>query len=107
MKRPQPRGRPIDMPRIRRWTSDFAGYRHIVNEDRIDRWLHQFRNADRDVAARVLDAVDFITTEQVAAAYRSALLAIPGWNQDERARQGRWRFIPYAVSAGESGDAML
>jgi hypothetical protein len=107
MKRPLARGRAIDMRRIRGWLQDFSGYRHTVNEHRIDRWLNQFAAADRDLAARLLDCVDFMTSEQISAAYRNALAALPGWHIEQERRHGRWLFVPYAVSAGESGDSML
>lgn len=107
MKRPLARGSPINMRRMRRWTADFPGYRINVNEDRIGRWLNQFQQADRDIAARVLDSVEFITQEQMSAAYRSLPASLPGWHIDEAQRVGTWRFVPFSASAGESGDTML
>jgi len=107
MKTPLPRRTPIDIARMSSWLADFSGYRHSVTEGRIDRWLEQFDAGDRDLAARVLDAVDFVSREQMHSALRSALAAIDGWSLDEGARRGRWRFVAFAVSAGESGDEML
>lgn len=107
MKRPPPPGTAINMRRMRRWMTDFPGYRTTVTEQRIDRWLDQFRRADRDLAARVLDIVDFITNEQIAAAFRSILNSLPGWDIDAVRRDGIWRFVPFSSSAGESGDTML
>jgi hypothetical protein len=107
MKRPMPRGSAIDMARMARWAADFTGYRTSVTEPRIDRWIEQFRVRDRDLAARILDSVEFITREQITTAFRSILNTLPGWNIEERFRQGRWRFVPFTASAGESGDTML
>jgi hypothetical protein len=107
MKRPLQRGRAIDMRRMRRWTDDFPGYRITITEQRIDRWINQFQRRDRDLAARLLDAVDFITTEQTSGAFRSVLNMLPGWNINEGERTGRWRFVAFSSSAGESGDTML
>ncbi|HEX3142344.1 MAG TPA: hypothetical protein VHQ64_00100 [Pyrinomonadaceae bacterium] len=87
--------------------ADFPGYRITVTEERVDRWIGQFRRADHDLAARVLDSVDFITGEQITAAFRSILKSIPGWNVEEDQRDGRWRFVPFSSSSGESGDAMM
>src|SRR5207249_3575458 len=78
-----------------------------VNEGRIDRWLGQFQAAHRDIAARVLDATEFVSNEQIAEAYRQALRALPGWHMNQARRRGRWRFVPFSFSAGESGDSML
>jgi len=89
------------------WVADFAGYRVNVNEGRVDRWLQQFEAGHRDIAARLLDAVDFITSEQIAEAYRQTLRTLPGWHQNPVRRRGRWRFVPFSFSAGESGDSML
>jgi hypothetical protein len=72
----------------------------------IDGWLDQF-NGDRDLAARVLDSIDFYGQAQIFAAYRQALNSLPGWHRDHRRRVGRWRFAAMSGSAGESGDAML
>lgn len=107
MKRPRARGAAIDNRRMRSWETDFSGYRIAVTEERIDRWLKQFRKKDKDLAARVLDAVEFITHAQIAAGFRSILNSLPGWNIDERFRRGKWRFVTFTSSAGESGDTML
>jgi len=54
-----------------------------------------------------LDSVDFFTSEQISAAYRSVLGSLPGWHRDERRRHGSWRFVPFSSSSGESGDSMM
>jgi hypothetical protein len=70
-------------------------------------WLDQFENGDKDVAARVLDVVDFVSLERTAAFYKVGLKSLQGWHADPAQRQGRWRFCPWSTSAGESGDSML
>jgi hypothetical protein len=89
------------------WTSVFSGYRHSINEQRIDRWLEQFDGAHRDLAARVLDSVDFVTHEQMASSFRETVKIMGGWDPDPNQRQGNWRFVGFSVSSGESGDTML
>lgn len=95
------------MARMGNWTSDFTGYRHAITEERIDRWLGQFDKKDRDLAARTLDCIDFITHEQMTKAFRSILSSLNGWSRNRKERVGRWRFVAFSVSAGESGDTML
>lgn len=108
MKQPKPRGSAINnTARRRAWLSSFTGYRHAINETRIDIWLEQFDQEDRDAAARILDCVEFISYEQMAHAFRSILNSLEGWHKDERHRVGKWRFVPFSGSAGESGDSMI
>jgi len=107
MRQPSVRGTPINMQRMRRWTSEFSGYRNSVNEHRIDRWLEQFSPGDRDLAGRILDAVDFISYQQMGHAFRDILGGLDGWNIDPARRRGKWRFVPFSSSAGESGDMMI
>lgn len=78
-----------------------------VTEGRIERWLSQFEKGDRDLAARVLDVIDFLGNDQIAVAFRSSLVSIPGWERNAEQRRGRWYFIPFSSSGGESGDSML
>ena len=107
MKQPLPCGTAIDMRRITGWLNDFTGYRHAITEGRIDRWLKQFDTPDQDLAARILDVTDFITHEQINSAFRSILATLDGWHIEEEKRIGRWYFVAFSASAGESGDEML
>lgn len=107
MKKPSPRNTPIDMSRMSNWMDDFSGYRHAITEQRIQRWLDQFNTEHQDIAARILDCVDFISHEQMVQAFREILNSLDGWHSDENQRQGKWRFIAFSGSAGESGDTML
>src|SRR5947207_8778303 len=107
MKEPLPRGVVVDARRMRSWLDTITGYRHAVNEERIDRWLEQFDAADQDLAARILDSVDFISAGQVTQGFRAILGGLTGWSRNEPERQGRWRFVALSASAGESGDTML
>jgi len=106
MKRPLPRGSAIDEDRLAEWVALFAQYNHSVTIGGIERWLQLFRADDRDIAARILDCVHFITNEQIVAAFRSILSNLPGWDKDETRRSGKWRFVPFTASSGESGDTM-
>ena len=107
MRRPRPANTAIDANRYRRWTDEFGGYRHSVTQTTIQSWLEQFDAADRDLAARVLDAVEYFKPERIGAAFRSALQSLTGWSANPANRTGRWFFVPFAGSAGTSGDAML
>src|SRR5207247_10713410 len=90
-----------------RWISRFGPYRAGIINVIIEGWLENFEDADQDLAARVLDAVEFYGQSQIHAAYRHALEALPGWHKSASKRNGRWRFAAMSGSAGESGDAML
>ncbi|MCH8047218.1 MAG: hypothetical protein IID44_26245 [Planctomycetes bacterium] len=106
MKRPKNRNARIDRRRLRLWANEFANYCHSVSEDRIREWIGQF-DEHSDLAARVLDCIKFVTHDQIVGAFRSVLRGLEGWSVDKNDRIGTWRFIPYSVSAGESGDSML
>jgi len=107
MRTPRPRASAIDMKRMREWMGDFGSYRVAINEARIDRWLNQFAADDQDLAARLLDAVDFITYTQMVHAFRNILASLDGWHIDPASRIGKWRFAPFSGSSGESGDTMM
>jgi len=106
MKKPANRNVQIDLRRLRSWANEFASYRHSVSEDRIRDWIGQFKEYP-NLAARVLDCIDFFTHDQITGAFRSVLRGLEGWSIDEKNRHGTWRFIAYSASAGESGDSML
>jgi len=106
MKRLSRRNAAIDLRRLRSWVNEFAGYRHSVPEERIRDWIAQFGTHD-DLAARVLDCIHFFTHDQIVAAFRSVLPSLEGWDTHKSKRDGKWRFIAYSASAGESGDSML
>lgn len=85
----------------------FGSYRDAITNVTIESWLDQFDRADKDLAARILDSVEFYGQAQIHAAYRQALQALQGWNPEPAQRRGRWCFAAMSGSAGESGDAML
>jgi len=107
VRKPKRRNTSITAQRLRGWVNEFAGYRHSVSEERILGWINQFSNGHRDLAARVLDSVEFITHDQIAAAFKSVLNGLDGWHRSPSRRKGKWRFVAYSASAGESGDSML
>jgi hypothetical protein len=107
MKEPFPRCHPIDQKRIDNWKMEFEGYRYNVSEYRIHNWLKQFQSEDYDLASRVLDCVDYISQSQISTAFKTMLDTLPGWDRKESNRRGKWRFVPFSISAGESGDSML
>jgi hypothetical protein len=78
-----------------------------VSDQSIADWLNQFDDDHLDLAARILDAVDFYSLDRISTAYTSSLAMIPGWNVDESLRKGQWRFAGLSLSAGESADAMM
>jgi len=107
MKAPRERNTPIDSRRFRAWIRDFGGYRYTISEERIRDWIRQFNEEHRDLAARILDCVEFFSHDQIVTAFRSVLRGMEGWHPDPSKRKGRWRFVAYSASAGESGDSML
>ncbi len=107
MKKPRLESSSIDQKRFKVWLDDFGAYRHAVTKGSIENWLDQFRENHRGIAARVLDAVEFFGADRIAAALRKGLKALSGWDIAPSKRQGRWRFVAYSGSAGESGDSML
>jgi hypothetical protein len=107
MRQPLPRGTALDNPRFDQWLADFGGYVSPVTRRKIELWLEQFALGDRDLAARLLDAVLFLGHEHIRVTYRTLLDTLPGWNEDAAARTGRWVFVPFSGSVGESGDSMM
>jgi hypothetical protein len=107
VRRPLAPGSAIDAKRYRRWVSRFGSYREGITNVTIESWIDQFEDDDRDLAARVLDAVEFYGQSQIHAAFRQALGALAGWHKSPSKRIGHWRFAAMSGSAGESGDAML
>jgi hypothetical protein len=107
VRSPGQRGTPIDARRYRRWTNRFGAYRDPVTNVTIERWIGQFDDSDKDLAARILDSVEFYGQAQIHAAYRQALGPLQGWNDNPAQRQGKWCFAAMTGSAGESADAML
>ena len=106
MRRAKDRGAPRDAARFTGWAQAFAAYRHAVDEGRLDRWLKQF-TPDEDLAARLLDCVDFITYDQITSAFKCVLKGLNGWHRQKSKREGKWRFVAFSSHSGESGDAML
>jgi hypothetical protein len=107
VRTPRPRGTPIDGRRYRRWVDRFGSYKDGVTNTTIDNWFEQFEVNDKDLAARILDAVNYYGQTQILASYKQAVGAFTGWHPDPNRRQGKWCFAAMSTSAGESGDAML
>ncbi len=107
MRTPKARGKPIDSARIRGWLDRFDGYRVAATDERLKTWLRNFKGQDIDLGARVLDAVTFLKPEDVEDALRRTVDRLPGWHKSKTQRVGKWRFVAFSVSAGESGDSML
>jgi hypothetical protein len=97
----------VDADRFTLWLDKFAGYRAHISKPQLTQWLSQFTTNDRDLAARVLDAVEFFREDHLTNAYRSVLGALPGWSKQATQRLGRWRFVAFSLHSGESGDRML
>ncbi len=106
MKQPRRRRSPITRERIDGWLAVFRFYRHPPTEPSIEQWLGRFTNADRDVAARVLDCVQVVSEQEILIGYRNALQRVEGWNIDPARRSGRWFFVGFG-GHGESGHAMV
>ena len=107
MNIPLPCGSVIDGRRYHAWLSQFSGYRNSVTNGMIELWLNQFSPEDRDVAARILDAILFIGNQHIHTNLRELVGALDGWDKVKSKRRGRWFFVPFSGSAGESGDVMV
>jgi hypothetical protein len=107
MKKPLDRGVAIDAQRFSRWMSQFSGYRNPVTNGLVELWLDQFSAGDRDLAARILDAVLFIGDQHIHTRFRELLGALEGWDKVKAKRHAQWFFVPFSGSTGESGDSMV
>lgn len=107
MKQPLRRGTESSFRRVNSWVQEFTGYRHAVDEGRINRWIEQFSKKDHDLVARLLDSVEFISSSHMQKAFKELLAGLKGWHKETNKRKGRWRFVAFSVSAGTSGDTML
>jgi hypothetical protein len=107
MRAPQQRGTAINNARYEAWLALFSGYADQVTRRKIELWLDQFEPPEKDLAARILDAVQFFGHEHIRTTLRELLAALPGWHADEKQRVGRWFFVPFSGSVGESGDSMV
>jgi len=107
VRKPKARGKPIDIGRIQSWLDRFYGYRVTVTDERVRIWLANFGDKDRDLGARVLDAVTFINSEDMEVTIREMVGRLPGWHRSKARRLGKWRFVAFSISAGESGDSMI
>lgn len=107
MNRPLDRGNGIDAHRYQTWLARFAVYRTPVTQELIELWLKQYLSTDRDLAARVLDSVLFLNHTHISQCFRQLLEGLEGWHKSESKRKGRWYFVPFSRSVGESGDTML
>lgn len=107
MREPRQPGDAIDERRRRGWINRFGSYRAGIDNVAITSWLEQFDETDRDVAARILDVVEYYGQSQIFQAYKQALTSLQGWDPAASKRQGKWAFCAMSRSAGESGDAML
>lgn len=107
MQNPLPVGTAIDQARYNQWLASFASYTVQVTQGKVELWLGQFENHDKDAAARILDAIMYFGSAQIMAKYRDLLQGLDGWHIDPDQRQGRWFFVPFSRSSGESGDTMV
>jgi len=107
MNKPLERGSAVGAKRFAIWVSQFSGYRNPVTNGMIELWLDQFSPKDGDLAARTLDAVLFIGHQHIHTCYRELLGSLDGWSKTKSKRRGRWFFVPFSGSVGESGDSMV
>ncbi len=107
MQKPRDRGNQIDNRRFDTWLANFSGYVFQVTRGKIELWLNQFDKPHKDIAARLLDSVVYIGQAQIQTRFRELLRSLEGWNDDPAKRKGRWFFVPFSGSTGESGDTMV
>lgn len=107
MKKPMDRGAEVSAKRFELWVSQFSGYSSPVTHGMIELWLKQFLSADLDLAARILDAILFVGNRHIHICFRELLESLEGWNKAKSKRRGKWFFVPFSGSIGESGDRMV
>ena len=107
MRKPKNRGASISDLRVEGWRDRFGGFRDTPTREAIERWIRRFRGQDSDIAARVLDAVEVVSSSEIRSAFRRLLTELPGWNKIAKGRAGKWVFVARESSAGESGGSML
>lgn len=107
MRQPRPAGTTVDTARKRVWRDRFSHYRYPPSTEEISDFLEQFSSEDADVAARLLDAVEVVTRDQIEQAFKTLMGSISGWHRQKSKRSGEWRFVPYSSSTGDSGDQMI
>lgn len=107
MRQPSPPGTTVDLARKQIWQGRFSHYRYPPSIDEINAFLKQFGRAHKDVAARLLDSVEVVTRVQIEQAFQTLMANLPGWHRLKTRRSGKWRFVPYSFSSGESGDQMI
>lgn len=107
MIQPSPPGTSINLARKQKWRDRFLHYRQPPTIEHINAWVKQFGKADKDVAARILDSVQLVTRAEIELAYKTLMKSLPGWHHQKSQRIGEWRFVPFAVRPGESGDSMM
>lgn len=107
MNRPLDRGAAVDAIRFKTWLARFSGYRNPVTQRLVELWLAQFSKADADLAARLLDAIVFVDHGHIHACFRQLLNGLEGWDKSKNKRVGRWFFVPFSTSSGESADSIV
>lgn len=107
MRQPRPAGTAVDAARKRTWQTRFLHYRYPPNADEINEFVTQFGQEHEDLAARLLDAVEVVTRVQIEQAFQTLMQNLAGWHRSRSRRKGKWRFVPYSFSSGESGDQMI
>lgn len=107
MNEPAPPGTRIDLARKEKWRSRFMHYRNPPTIEHIGAWVKQFKRPHKDVAARLLDSVQLVTRAEMELAFQTLMRSLPGWHHQRSRRSGEWRFVPFAVRPGESGDHMM
>lgn len=72
----------------------------------IEAWFHQFTQLEQAIAAKLLDAVQFVSIHESRRAYVDLLPRLQGWDPRPTVRTGRWWFLAFG-RPGESGGTML
>ena len=92
--------------RLAGWRKKFRDYRQPPDEEAIDAWISRFDDADKPVAAKVLDHVKVVGLDEIMQGYRDALNSLPGWHRNSAKWTGRWYFVGFGRPQ-ESGAAMV
>jgi hypothetical protein len=97
---------PIKQKKLDGWVAQFGAYRRTITSNTIESWIQQFDVTHDRIAENILEKVTYFTNERVTKSYREMLNGIVGWSNNPNSRQGKWFFVPFSGSAGQSGDSM-
>src|SRR5438105_14532911 len=97
MHQPLARGVMIDNKRYGQWLARFTTYRNVTRGT-IELWMQQFSEADKDIAARLLDAVIFLDHQHMRTTLYSLFEDLTCWNRARANATGDGSCVQFYVN---------